>query len=305
MKRIPPHERSYAEVLTKCSEGMEQRNVKANFIEQFDSLLVKETEYRNLCILGHLFRYQKTEPLHDNTVVIGNLTKSKLINLYENNLRNKDKPARVYYDELLVSSGEKCPFCGDIGQTKNLDHFLPKAHFPEFSIMPLNLVPSCRDCNMGEKGEGYAINEAEQSLHPFIDKDIFFQEQWVFADYINEDDGAISYYVQCPLNWRQEDKDRAFNHFNNLNLAARYQLEAGKHFSEVIDQRDSFATTLKQYVPTATPEMIRDAFISATLQPIINSGQFHNHWKKVMYQCLARSEIFFSILINNEWSENE
>ena len=51
MKRIPPHERSYAEVLTKCSEGMEQRNVKANFIEQFDSLLVKETEYRNLCIL--------------------------------------------------------------------------------------------------------------------------------------------------------------------------------------------------------------------------------------------------------------
>ncbi|PLM80803.1 hypothetical protein CWN35_16925, partial [Klebsiella pneumoniae] len=73
MKRIPPHGRSYAEVLEKCSEGMEQRNVKANFIEQFDSLLGKETEYRNLCLLGHLFRYQKTEPLHDNTVVIGNL----------------------------------------------------------------------------------------------------------------------------------------------------------------------------------------------------------------------------------------
>lgn len=298
MKRIPPYTRSFTEMLTKCSEGMEQRNVQANFVGQFPTFLTKEEQYQSLSSLGCLFRYQKIHPINDNTRVIGHLTKRKLVNLYENNLRNKDKPARRYYDELLVSSGERCPFCGDIGQTKNIDHFLPKAHFPEFSVMPLNLVPSCRDCNMGEKGENYATIEEEQALHPYIDKDIFFQEQWVFADYIDEDDGAINYYVRCPDIWRQEDKDRAFNHFRNLSLASRYQLEAGKHLSEVIDQRNAFTDMLRRHVLIATPDMIKNAFIEANLQPIIDSNKFHNHWKKVMYRCLANSDDFFSSLID-------
>ncbi|MDA5543834.1 HNH endonuclease [Yersinia rochesterensis] len=293
MKKIPIHKKSFTEMLEKCSEGMEQRNVRRNFNSLFTTFLQKEQQYQELSSVGNLFLYPKLDPLTGSTRVIGNLTKTKLINLYENNLRNKDKPARGYYDDLLVSSGERCPFCGDIGQTKNLDHFLPKAHFPEFSVMPLNLVPSCRDCNMGEKGQNYAIAENNQAIHPFIDKDIFFQVQWVFADYIHEDDGAISYYVNCPTNWRQEDKDRAFNHFNNLNLASRYRLEAGKHLSEVIDQKNAFERMLRRLVPTANLEMIKSGFIESNLQPMIDSDQFDNHWKKVMYQCLANSDEFF------------
>lgn len=293
MKKIPIHKKSFTEMLEKCSEGMEQRNVRRNFNSLFNTFLQKEQQYERLSSVGNLFLYPKLDPLTGSTRVIGNLTKTKLVNLYENNLRNKDKPARGYYDELLVSSGERCPFCGDIGQTKNLDHFLPKAHFPEFSVMPLNLVPSCRDCNMGEKGQNYATAENNQAIHPFVDKDIFFQVQWVFADYINEDDGAINYYVNCPADWRQEDKDRAFNHFNSLNLASRYRLEAGKHLSEVIDQKNAFEKMLLRLVPTASPEMIKSGFIESNLQPIIDSDQFDNHWKKVMYQCLANSDDFF------------
>ncbi|MKC25976.1 HNH endonuclease, partial [Listeria monocytogenes] len=115
--------------------------------------------------------YDRTHPLEPTTLVVGNLTKVKLEKLYENNLRDKNKPARTYYDDMLVSSGEKCPFCGDIGQTKNIDHFLPIAHYPEFSVMPINLVPSCRDCNMGEKGQVFAVDEVHQAIHPYIDKD--------------------------------------------------------------------------------------------------------------------------------------
>ncbi|RUS01147.1 HNH endonuclease [Pectobacterium polaris] len=293
MKRIPDHTITFIQMLEKCSEGMEQRNVRRNFDEQFPTFLQKEQSYRRLSSSGKLFSYPKIHPLTGSTRVIGHLTKTKLINLYEENLRNKGKPARSYYDDLLVSSGERCPFCGDIGQTKNLDHFLPKAHFPEFSIMPLNLVPSCRDCNMGEKGQDYATAENNQAIHPFVDKDIFFQVQWVFADYINEDEGALKYYVSCPTNWRQEDKDRAFNHFKNLNLASRYRLEAGKHLSEVIDQKNAFGSMMRRLLPTANPEMIRSEFIEANLRPIIDSAQFHNHWKKVMYKCLANSDEFF------------
>lgn len=293
MKKLPVPNISLHNMLVKCSEGMEQVNVRANFNSTFPTFHAKEQRYQTLSLDGHLYRYPKITPLTNTTEVVDTLTKRKLINLYENNLLNKDKPARDYYDLLLISSGERCPFCGDIGQTKNLDHFLPKAHFPEFSVTPLNLVPSCRDCNMGEKGEAYATIEDDQAIHPYVDKDLFYQQQWVFAEYIDEDDGAIRYYVQCPAIWRDEDKNRAVNHFNSLNLASRYSLEAGKHLSEVIDQKNAFKKMIMGFSPDASTEAIKNAFVEANLQPLINSGQFHNHWKKVMYQCLASSVQFF------------
>ncbi|MFC4657122.1 HNH endonuclease [Rheinheimera marina] len=287
MKQLVPPNISFSDMLTKCSEGMEQVNVKNNFISAIPSFLAKEQQYKNLSLTGNLYTYPKTTPLADNTAVVEHLTKAKLINLYENNLRNKDKPARNYYDSLLVSSGERCPFCGDIGHTKNLDHFLPKAHFPEFSIMPLNLVPSCRDCNMGEKGQFYATVADEQALHPYVDKNIFYLEQWVFADYIDENDGGFRYYVNCPNEWTQEDRNRAAYHFNSLNLASRYRLEAGKHLSEVIDQKNAFMQSVIRLAPSVSLHAIKLEFINSYLLPIINSPQFPNHWKKVMYQCLV------------------
>ena len=293
MKKLPLPARTYTEMLNKCSEGMLQINVRNNFIAQFPFLLHKERQYQSLISVGQLFTYARTFPLTNTTVVAGNLTKTKLENLYGNNLRNPDKPARVYYDDMLVSSGEKCPFCGDIGQTKNIDHYLPIAHYPEFSVMPINLVPSCRDCNMGEKGQIFAEDEEHQVIHPYIDKDIFFREQWVFANFDSEAPGAISFYVECPESWRQEDKYRARYHFTLLNIANRYRLEAGKHLSEVITQRNSFAKVIRRSHPTTTPQQIQSDFIEAYLQPIIDSNDFPNYWKRIMYQCLANSVEFF------------
>ena len=293
MKRLDPPNISFKDMLVKCSEGMEQINIRNDFISIFPTFYAKEEQYQALSLAGNLYTYPKVNPLINTTQVVGHLTKIKLVNLYENNLRNKDKPARDYYDALLVSSGERCPFCGDIGHTKNLDHFLPKAHFPEFSVMPLNLVPSCRDCNMGEKGQAYATISDEQTIHPYIDKDIFFQEQWVFAEYIDEDDGAFQFYVNCPDTWSQVDRNRAANHFNNLDLASRYRLEAGKHLSEVIDQKNAFTQTILRLAPEVTLHAIKSEFINSNLMPIIQSGQFSNHWKKVMYQCLVNSVAFF------------
>jgi hypothetical protein len=292
MKKLAPPNISFNNMLVKCSEGMQQVNVRTRFISTFPAFYAKEQKYQTLSLAGNLYTYPKTAPLTDTTEIVEHLTKKNLVNLYNNNLLGKDKPARDYYDALLISSGERCPFCGDIGHTKNLDHFLPKAYFPEFSIMPLNLVPSCRDCNMGEKGQAYATIEDEQTIHPYVDKDIFYQEQWVFADYINEDDGALRYYVHCPDTWNQENKNRAANHFSSLNLASRYSLEAGKHLSEVIDQKNAFTQSIIRLAPQVAPQAIKTEFISSTLMPIIQSNQFPNHWKKVMYQCLASSEQF-------------
>lgn len=63
-----------------------------------------------------------------------------------------------------------CPICGSpsIG---TLDHYLPKEDFPEFSILPSNLLPACSLCNSGAKGRTFKGAAAgERFLHPYYDK---------------------------------------------------------------------------------------------------------------------------------------
>lgn len=63
----------------------------------------------------------------------------------------------------------QCPICdanwGYAGRT--LDHILPESIFPQFSILPLNLVPTCSRCNHNKSTTvGYSPNEGV--INPFF-----------------------------------------------------------------------------------------------------------------------------------------
>lgn len=291
MKKLPLPEFGFDDVLDSCAEGMLQRNVKTRFLNTKGQFIREASMYEQLGAEGTLCNYPRLDGLTNATVVIPPLTKSKLVNLYEGNLRNKEKPARNVYESLLVSTNEKCPFCGDIGHPRNLDHFLPLAHFPQFSVMPLNLIPACRDCNMGEKGDDFALNASEQILHPYLDSDIFFDHQWVYARYINEGDGGIEYFVCPPESWNEVDKQRVIKHFDDFDLARRYGVEAGKHLSELIDQRDSFYRVMGRRIPI---DELKDDFVEVTFTSLISNNSFINHWKVVMYIALSSSDEFLN-----------
>ena len=291
MKKIPFPDYGFEHVLNTCAEGIAQVNVKAAFIATIPQFLAIGSTYEQYGGNGTLFSYPRIIDITRATVVIPPLTKAKLVNLYEGNLRNKEKPARSIYERHLISTNEKCPFCGDIGQPKNLDHFLPLAHFPQFAVMPINLIPACRDCNMGEKGDVFALNAADQILHPYLDRDLFFNEQWVRARYINEDDGAIEYFVDPPEEWDLIDKQRVIKHFSEFDLALRYGIEAGKHLSELIDQRDAFYTELSGVLPG---DLLVNTFKQITLSTLIDGSLFTNHWKKIMYVALNESQEFLN-----------
>ena len=63
-----------------------------------------------------------------------------------------------------------CPMCGSSGG-RSLDHALPKALFPEFSIVRENLVPACTICNSDEKGVEYrGTKSPERHIHPYYDR---------------------------------------------------------------------------------------------------------------------------------------
>lgn len=83
-------------------------------------------------------------------------------------------------------------------------------------MLPDNLVPSCRDCNLGDKKSDYATTAAEQIIHPFLDADHFFNEQWIFAQYHPAKNGSpsrVDYHPSPPTGWSQQDKKRVQKDF--------------------------------------------------------------------------------------------
>lgn len=61
-----------------------------------------------------------------------------------------------------------CPMCGSHG-TGDLDHYLPRKHYAEFSIQRANLVPACTYCNSGSKLTQVKGVYPERFVHPYFD----------------------------------------------------------------------------------------------------------------------------------------
>jgi hypothetical protein len=62
-----------------------------------------------------------------------------------------------------------CPMCGS-QHPGTLDHYLPRESFPEFSILPCNLIPACPHCNSGvKKGRYRGTDSPERFIHPYFE----------------------------------------------------------------------------------------------------------------------------------------
>jgi hypothetical protein len=85
-------------------------------------------------------------------------------NLYDSRKRS-GALARMRRQSGLLS----CPVCGS-PVTGHLDHHLPRAVYPEFAIMRVNLVPACSHCNSGVKGDTVHGDEPERFIHPYFDQ---------------------------------------------------------------------------------------------------------------------------------------
>lgn len=106
------------------------------------------------------------------------MTEEQLKNVYENKFAKKGQPGRKVYDKLMSKPAQGiCPLCGQ-RVVSTLDHYLPKAHFPVLSVVPINLIPSCSECNKS-KTDHVPENAEQQTLHPYYDD--VEEEQWLYS----------------------------------------------------------------------------------------------------------------------------
>lgn len=162
-----------------------------------------------------------TIPTH--TTVGGLVTKQEMVDVYDYRMVKKEQPGRHIYDEILTAPSQgRCPLCGQRDVT-TLDHHLPKTHFPALAVVPVNLVPSCSDCNKA-KLDVAPRTQAEQTFHPYYDD--VETDRWLEATILEHRPAALRFEVRPPATWGAIKSLRAAHHFATFKLGALYSSQA-------------------------------------------------------------------------------
>lgn len=229
----------------------------------------------------------RTQLGHADVVIAAPLCKQDMMDLYTSYMVGAKSASREVYDGLLTAAGGLCPFCGGLGHAWTLDHYLPKAYFPAYSVHPCNLVPCCRDCNTG-KNASFGQHVHEQTLHPYLDQIQFFNERWITATVNRCDPILIIYQCSPPENWLDSDQQRVRHHFVSYKLARRFCVQAGSEISKLVQLRQG---SLRQLSPQN---------FQAYLLENANCADFVlNGWSRTMYAALADTEWFVQADFND------
>jgi len=165
------------------------------------------------------------KPVIEPVIIAGSVSKDDLIRLYDRYMVKGRKDAKFVYNKLRAASHNICALCG-IAPANSLDHYLPKARYPIFSVSPRNLVPACVPCNT-TKGDPSYSSESELHLYPYNDSDNFYDTDWIDAS-IEVVDGILDFdfFANPPVHWSQTEKNRVITHFRTFGLDGKYKVNS-------------------------------------------------------------------------------
>lgn len=162
-------------------------------------------------------------------LVNGNVTTAEMEAVYTNRMAKQKAPGRSIYDDIFAAAKGRCPLCAHRTVT-TLDHHLPKAHYPALAVVPVNLVPSCSDCN---KAKLASVPHAPEdvSIHPYFDE--VDDECWLYADVLETAPATLRFRVEPSLAWDALLAERVRRHFRGLKLSALYGSEAAEELLSI------------------------------------------------------------------------
>ena len=266
------------EVYQKCINSITDDDLRTRLNLVTNEIVVAANNYKQKVKAKQLYSIPPNN-CEDDKNALGTVTKKELKDVYSSHMVGRSKPARAIYDSLLSQSPlGKCPFCG-FGQASTLDHYLPKAKYPQFSVLPFNLVPSCKDCNTG-KSTAIATTAEGQSLHPYFDHQNFIDDQWLHAKVIEKTPASIRFFVKAPDHWDNISQKRVQSHFNAFKLDLRYSVEAAEQLACL------------RYLLISLHE---SCGLNGIRKHLTNEAKsyallYKNSWQTAMYQALVASD---------------
>ncbi|CAD5379365.1 hypothetical protein OF001_U530002 [Pseudomonas sp. OF001] len=149
MRAIAAPNYNIQDVYLTCITSIADESVRNRLDLAKNEIVAAGLDYKTRAENKQLYTIPPNNCGNDETALCS-VTKNELKDIYSSHMVGKTKPARIIYDSLLSQAPlGRCPLCG-FGHASTLDHYLPKSKFPQFSILPLNLIPSCKDCNTGK-----------------------------------------------------------------------------------------------------------------------------------------------------------
>ena len=186
-------------------------------------------------------------------------------------------------DLLKRISVARCPFCG-ISESATLHHYLPKEHYPEFSIFPKNLVPSCAVCNTRKRDRILdAGTNVRIFLHPYFDPipDMAFLTVRVRME---ADTLILSYRLTRPAGMALQTFQHLKAHFNALDLADRYRRMSLEHLG------GQYPALRRAFGPGEDATRVAETLIEGAENFEEVSGP--NYWLAKLYRALAGNNDF-------------
>jgi hypothetical protein len=128
---------------------------QAKTVPTFAALVTDSTADRRLAMQPFVVAvtaacgdYDAAAPdVHGLTAIkLSKANRDTLIDGYDNRTVAIKRRLSKMIESLPAADADLCPYCS-LDTNPDLDHFLPKAVFPEFSLHARNLVPICTPCN--------------------------------------------------------------------------------------------------------------------------------------------------------------
>ena len=205
--------------------------------------------------------------------------------------RFKAKSFKDLFFYLTTTKSNKrdmlCPNC-TLTDCSQLDHYIPKTEFPEFSANPRNLMQCCSICNQ-KKLDRWLNGKQAIFLNLYLDD--LPQEQYLFVD-ISIKNGVpiIKFYLKNQTNIDPILFSRIESHYRELDLCKRFVERADSVISEIL--RDYKAAM--QF--SITDVVFIKILMSRAKQEQKDFG--FNYWKAILTLECCKSQEFLGFLNN-------
>lgn len=199
--------------------------------------------------------------------------------LYKGTFSRQGSGPRRIYDEIRAAPKNGiCPLCAQ-RVVSTLDHYLAQSRHPALAVTPVNLVPSCADCNKA-KLDAQPTRATEQTLHPYFDE--VDDELWLTARVEESAPPAVVFSANPPPGWDDVKRERVLTHFRTFGLGPLYSSHAAE---ELLNIRRTLALVAERGGAAALKAHLME-------QAESRRAAAKNSWQSAMYKALVKSEWF-------------
>ena len=275
MRNLTPPSTTCSEVIEQCNKSIRAIDLKNRLTQAEPFISSAEKEYQTHGENASLYSIPTTSGVN------GFLTGKEMERLYNNTFVRSSKTRNIYSRLKKNCVNDICPLCGQ-GTVRQLDHYLPITEFPIYGITPLNLIPTCSDCNKFKLAY-HPKTAADQTLHPYFDN--LDNDRWLFALVVESQPASIRFIVKPPTLWDTITTNRVTNHFSIFKLGALY----GTHAAV---EMNNMRFILKKMESSNDSENVICNYLRDRADSCAQVNQ--NSWQRATYEALSNSKWFCS-----------